>query len=101
MTEEIEALDLNKTWSIVQLPTGKHSIGCRWMYKIKYKLDGSIEIYKARLVAKGYNQEEWIGYTETFSLVVKMTTIRIVLTMEAQQNWSRLHMDVYNVFFAG
>lgn len=53
MTSEIEALELNNTQSLVHLPHGKQPIGCKWVYKIKYKVDGSIERYKARLVAKG------------------------------------------------
>ena len=54
MHKELKAMEDNNTWSLVPLPHGKHSIGCQWVYKIKYKQDGSIDRYKARLVAKGY-----------------------------------------------
>ena len=54
MDEEMSALDVNHTWDLVPLPDGKKAIGCKWVYKIKHKVDGSIERYKARLVAKGY-----------------------------------------------
>lgn len=54
MQTELDALDLNKTWTVIPLPEGKHSIGC--LYKIKYKSDGSIDRHKARLVVKGYTQ---------------------------------------------
>lgn len=54
MTQEFEALYANKTWSLVQLLAGKQVIGCKWMYKVKHKADGSIERFKARLVVKGY-----------------------------------------------
>ena len=57
MNNELDALEFNHAWSIVPLPQGKHLIGCKWIYKIKYKSDGSIERYKARLVAKGYTQQ--------------------------------------------
>ena len=56
MKAKLDAMKLNNTWSIVPLPAGKHTIGCRWIYKMKYKSDGSIDRHKARLVAKGYTQ---------------------------------------------
>ena len=55
------------TWKLVDLPPNVKPIGCRWIYKIKYHADGSIEIYKSRLVAKGYNQIEGLDYFDTFS----------------------------------
>lgn len=58
MKDEVDALDINKTWDIVTLPPGKVTIGCKWVYKIKYFVDGSIERYKARLVALGNKQNE-------------------------------------------
>ena len=54
MNNEIAALEHNHTWFLVPLPLDHKAIGCRWVYKIKYNSDGSIEHYKARLVAKGY-----------------------------------------------
>ena len=62
MAKELEAMELNNTWTVLPLPKDKHVIGCKWIYKVKYKSDGSIERYKARLVAKGYTQQEmaWI-----------------------------------------
>ncbi|KAL0289241.1 UNVERIFIED_CONTAM: Retrovirus-related Pol polyprotein from transposon RE2, partial [Sesamum radiatum] len=56
MNQELKALELNQTWVVVSLPLGKHAIGCKWVYKVKLKDDGSVERYKARLVAKGYTQ---------------------------------------------
>ena len=54
MAEELQAMEANNTWEVVSLPKGKHTIGCRWVYKVKRKQDGSVDRYKSRLVAKGY-----------------------------------------------
>lgn len=54
MATEISALDENQTWNLTFLPTNKHPIGCKWIYKVKYKSDGSVKCYKTRLVAKDY-----------------------------------------------
>ena len=60
MTNELEALEHNGTWSVVNLPPGKHVVGCKWVYKVKHKADGSVERYKARLVAKAHNKRALI-----------------------------------------
>lgn len=72
MDAELQALNQNQTWSIVDLPPGKTPIHCKWVYKIKHHADGSIEWYKTRLVAKGYTQMEGIDYFDPFSPVAKL-----------------------------
>lgn len=63
-------------------------IGCKWVYKVKRKPDGTIDRYKARLVAKGFKQRYGIDYEDTFSPVVKAATIRLVLSIVVSNNWS-------------
>lgn len=79
MNEEMEALNRNGTWIITDSPLGRKPIGCKWVYKIKYKSTGEIERYKARLVVKGFNQREGLDFDETLSHVVKFATVRCVI----------------------
>lgn len=73
MIEEMEALKKNDTWELITLPRGKRTVGCRWVYTLKHKADGSIE--RARLVAKGFTQTYGIDYLETFAPVAKLKKI--------------------------
>lgn len=101
MNEEMEALLLNKTWVLCDLPKGRKPIGCRWVYKVKYKSTGEVERFKARLVAKGYNQKEGVDYEETFSPVAKLVTVRILLCIAVNNNWPLFQLDINNAFLYG
>lgn len=86
MAIEIAALKANHTWTLTPLPTGKKPIGCKWVYKINYKVDGLVERYKARLVAKGFTQKEGVDYFDTFSPVAKMVFVKVLLAVPAIQD---------------
>ena len=101
MREELQALEKNSTWDLVELPHGKVPIGCKWVYKTKYRPDGSIERLKARLVARGDKQLAGKDYKHTFSPVAKFATVRILMAVASLQNWTLNQLDINNAFLHG
>ena len=101
MKFELDALERNGTWILVDLPENVKPIGNKWVYKVKYRADGSIERYKARLVAKGYNQVEGLDFFDTFSPVAKLTTVRTLLAIASAHSWHLHQLDVNNAFLHG
>ena len=101
MNNEIDAIERNKTWDLVNLPVGKNTIGVKWIYKKKLNEKGEIDKHKARLVAKGFSQQHGIDYGETFAPVARLDTVRFVLAIAAQNKWPIYQMDVKSAFLNG
>ena len=101
VNEEMKALFKNHTWEVIDLPIRKKPVGRKWLFTVKFKADGSMERHKARLVAKGYTQTFGIDYQETFVLVAKMNTMRVLLSIAAKMDWALQQLDVKNAFLHG
>jgi hypothetical protein len=101
MCDEIQALHSNNTWSLVPFHHSMNVIGCQWVYKIKRRVDDNVERYKTRLMAQGFTQQEGIDYSETFSPVVKHTTIKLVFSIAVSRNWKIHQLDIHNAFLNG
>eukprot|EP00253_Pinus_taeda_P008515 PITA_08515 len=101
MQKEYDALIKNDTWKLVDPPLGTKPIGCKWVYKNKYKADGSLDKHKAKLVAKGFAQKEGVNYEDTFFPTTKWATIETLFSLAAQNGWKAHQMDVKTAFLNG
>ena len=98
---EYESLVEYNTWDLVEPPKGQNIVDSKWVFKVKYNADGSIERYKTRLVAKGFTQKAGIDFEETFSPVVRYTSIRALLAIVNQLDLELHQMDVSTAFLNG
>ena len=101
MNNEISSLNDNETWTFEQLPSDRKAIPCKWVYKIKQNPDGSTDRYKARLVIKGCSQRKGVDYGQTFSPVVRASSIRALISIAASQNMVLTQFDVSTAFLYG
>ena len=101
MQSEFQALQSTGTWELVPNHPNYNLVGCKWVFRVKHKPDGTIDRYKARLVAKGFHQQEGLDFSETFSPVAKPTTIRILLSIAVTYDWFIHQLDVSNAFLHG
>ena len=98
---EYKSLMENKTWELVKLPEGRRTIGCKWVFRVKYDSNGQVESFKGRLVAQGYSQKYGINYDETFSPVARFSSIRTLLAFAAEMGMQIHQMDVVTAFLNG
>ena len=101
INSEVESILQNHTWELVDLPPGNKLIGYKWIFKRKFKTDGSIDKYKARLVAKGYRQKEGLDYFDTYSPVSRITSIRMLIAIASLYSMEIHQMDVKTGFLNG
>lgn len=101
MFDKFLALQANHTWDLVLPPPGANMVIEKWIFRHKFKPDGSLDRYKERWVLHGFSQQPGIDYDEIFSLVVKPATIRTVLSITLSHNWSMHQLDVNNAFLHG
>jgi hypothetical protein len=81
MVEEYQSIMKSDVWEVVPRSEGKSAVTSKWLFKIKYAVDGSIEKYIARFVARGFSQKEGIDYDETFALVARYTSMRTIISL--------------------
>jgi hypothetical protein len=101
MRDEFQALLQNDTWQLVPRPHGANIVSGKWVFRQKFHSDGSLARYKARWVCRGFSQQHGIDYDETFSPVVKPSTIRTVLSLAISSSWPIHQLDVKNAFLHG
>jgi hypothetical protein len=99
--DQIKSLNDNNTWDLVPRPLKSNVVGCKWVFRTKYEFDGFVERLKARLVAKGYNQLPGLDYNDTFSPVVKASTVCVVFSIALTHGWPLQQLDVKNTFLNG
>lgn len=101
MGAEFNSTNENHTWDLVEATRQMNIVRCRWVFTIKYNPDGSIDRYKARIVAKGFHQQPGVDYNDTFSPVIKFTTIRLILGLAVNSDWLVRQIDVKTAFLQG
>lgn len=98
---EYDSLMENRTWTLVDIPDDKRPLDCRWVYKIKKNTDTDTITYKARLVVRGFSQQRGVDYQETYSPVVKYSSIRFLMAVAAKNNLRIRQMDAVTAFLNG
>ncbi|GJX27648.1 zinc finger, CCHC-type containing protein [Tanacetum coccineum] len=101
INDEIDSIMGNNTWVLADLPPGCKPLGCKWIFKRKLKVDGTIEKFKARLVIQGFKQKSGIYYFDTYALVARISTIRLLIAMASIHNLIIHQMDVKTAFLNG
>ncbi|KAF0903245.1 hypothetical protein E2562_026539 [Oryza meyeriana var. granulata] len=98
MQEEMDAVNRNGTWELIDLPHGHRPIGLKWVYKLKKNEAEKVIKHKAHLVARGFVQQAGIDFDEVYAPIARMESIRLLLVLAAQEGWRVHHMDVKSAF---
>ncbi|GKB40155.1 zinc finger, CCHC-type containing protein [Tanacetum coccineum] len=101
INDEMDSIMGNNTWVLADLPPGCKPLGCKWIFKRKLKVDGTIEKFKARLVIQGFRQKSGIDYFDTYAPVARISTIRLLIAMASIHNLIIHQMDVKTAFLNG
>ncbi|KAK3039330.1 hypothetical protein RJ639_028730 [Escallonia herrerae] len=101
MNEKIGAIKKNDTWELTTLQLGKKPIGVKWVYKVKKNSKGKVKRYKSRLFVKGYKQRAGIDYDEVFAPIVRLETIRLLISLVSLNKWKIHQMDMKSAFLNG
>ena len=101
MNEELDALSSNNTWDLVPRPLHTNIVGSKWIFRVKYLADDIVDRLRARLVAKGYSQLPGLDFHDTFSLVIKASTVCLVLSLAVSSHWPLHQLDVKNALLNG
>jgi hypothetical protein len=101
MVEEMESFHMNETWDLVKIPSGRNLVGIKWVFKKKMNVAGQVEKFEDRLVAKGYSQFKGVEFSDIFSPIVKLTSIRVLMSLVTTFDLEIELMDVKIVFLHG
>ncbi|GJU59350.1 zinc finger, CCHC-type containing protein [Tanacetum coccineum] len=101
INDEMDSIMENNTWILSDLPPGCKPLGCKWIFKRKIKVDGTIDKFKAILVIQGFRQNERIDYFDTYAPVARISTIRLLIALVATYNLVIHQMDVNTTFLNG
>jgi hypothetical protein len=101
MQSEMDKIEKNHTWELVDLPRGHHVITLKWVFKLKRDEAGVIIKHKAHLVARDFMQRQGIDFNDTFTPVAQIESVRLLFALAAQEGWRVHHMNVKSAFLSG
>ena len=101
MHEEMDSISKNEVWDLTELPASRKPVGCKWVLRKKYKVDGSLDKYQVRLVAKGFTQQPSLDFVDTYSPVAKFASVRIIMVVTVRLDLELHQLDVKIAFLNG
>ena len=101
VNDEMDSILLNNTWVLVDLPPSSNTIGCKWVFRRKYRTDEFVQTFKARLVAKGFRQRKGIDYFDTYAPVARITSICVLIVLASIYKLVVHQMNVKTSFLNG